>query len=205
MEITRIAELLKPFARLSESQLQTTSIYIDILQKWNARVNLTAIRDPEQIVTRHFGESYFSSHALLDKDEGWSGTIVDLGSGAGFPGIPIAISRPNAPVTLIESNGKKAAFLGEVVSQLRLANVTVFCGRGEAFGRKADLVVMRAVESFELALGVATGLVDTGGRLGLLIGQGQVQAAKAQEPRVQWHAPVPIPVSKSRVLLVGNL
>ena len=57
MDIVRIAELLKPFARLSESQLRTTSIYIDILQKWNTRVNLTAIRDPEEIVTRHFGDA----------------------------------------------------------------------------------------------------------------------------------------------------
>ena len=205
MDIARIAELLKPFARLSESQLRTTSIYIDILQKWNARVNLTAIRDPEEIVTRHFGESYFSAQRLLHEDEAWAGTVVDLGSGAGFPGIPIAIFRPKASVILVESNGKKAAFLGEVVSQLGLANVEVFCGRGEAFGRKADLVVMRAVESFELALGVAAGLVNTCGRLGLLIGQSQVLAAKVQEHRFQWHDPVSIPISKSRVLLVGNL
>ena len=121
MDIARIAELLSPFARLSESQLQSTSIYIDILLKWNARVNLTAIRDPEEIVTRHFGESYFSAQVLVD--EGWAGTVFDLGSGAGFPGIPIAIFRPKATVTLIESNGKKAAFLGEVASQLGLANV----------------------------------------------------------------------------------
>jgi 16S rRNA (guanine527-N7)-methyltransferase len=205
MDIARIAELLKPFARLSESQLQATLIYIDILQKWNARVNLTAIRDPEQIVTRHFGESYFSAQALLNEDTDWSGTVVDLGSGAGFPGLPLAISRAKASVTLIESNGKKAAFLGEVVSQLGLANVAVFCGRGETFGSKADLVLMRAVESFELALGVAAGLVDTDGRLGLLIGQNQVPAAKAREPRLHWHDPISIPMSKSRVLLVGNL
>jgi 16S rRNA (guanine527-N7)-methyltransferase len=203
MDIARIAELLSPFARLSESQLQSTSTYIDILQKWNARVNLTAIRDPEQIVARHFGESYFSAQALLD--EGWSGTVVDFGSGAGFPGIPIAISRPKAAVTLIESNGKKAAFLGEVASQLGLANVAVFCGRGEAFTKKANLVAMRAVESFELALGVAAGLVDGGGRLGLLVGQNQLDATKAKQPGFHWHDPILIPMSKSRILLVGNL
>ncbi len=203
MDFARIAELLNPFAQLSESQLQSTSTYIDILQKWNARVNLTAIRDPEQIVTRHFGESYFSAQKLLDED--WSGTVLDLGSGAGFPGIPIAISRPKATVTLIESNGKKAAFLGEVMSQLGLANVAVFSGRGEAIGRKADLVAMRAVESFELALGVAASLVDNGGRLGLLVGQSQADAARAKERKFHWDDPIPIPMSKFRILLVGNL
>ncbi len=203
MDLARIAELLNPFTRLSESQLRSTSTYIDILQKWNAKVNLTAIRDPEQIVTRHFGESYFSAQMLMKED--WSGTVVDLGSGAGFPGMPIAISRPKATVSLIESNGKKAAFLGEVATQLGLANVAVFCGRGEAFAKKADLVVMRAVESFELALGVAAGLVGDGGRLGLLVGQGQIDAARAKEPKFRWDDPILVPLSKSRVLLVGNL
>src|SRR5207302_6035130 len=108
-EIDRIAELMRPYAELTEDQLATTSIYIDLLAKWNAKVNLTAIRNPDEVVTRHFGESYFSARTLSDAS--WSGTAVDLGSGAGFPGIPLAIMRPSAAVTLIESNGKKAAFL----------------------------------------------------------------------------------------------
>ena len=94
-------------------------------------MNLTAIRDSEEIVTRHFGESYFSAQAFLEDD--WAGTVVDFGSGAGFPGIPLAIVRPKASVALIESNGKKAAILREVVRGLGLKNVEVFCGRGEAF------------------------------------------------------------------------
>ncbi|HET9790114.1 MAG TPA: 16S rRNA (guanine(527)-N(7))-methyltransferase RsmG, partial [Candidatus Angelobacter sp.] len=153
MEIDRIADLLRPFAELSPDQLTATSTYIDLLTKWNARVNLTAIRDPDEIVTRHFGESYFVAKVLVPED--WAGSVIDFGSGAGFPGIPLAMFRPKTTVTLIESNGKKAAFLSEVVGQLGLKNVELFRGRGESFGRKADLVLMRAVESFDRALNVA--------------------------------------------------
>jgi 16S rRNA (guanine527-N7)-methyltransferase len=203
MEIGRIADLLRPFAELSPDQLTTTSTYIDLLVKWNARVSLTAIRDPEEIVTRHFGESYFAAIILLPED--WAGSVIDFGSGAGFPGIPLAILRPKASVTLIESNGKKAAFLNEVVGQLGLKNVELFRGRGESYGKKADLVLMRAVESFDRALDVAAGLVQPGGRLCLLIGESQTTAAKTLEPQLSWSEPVRIPQGDKRVLLVGKL
>jgi 16S rRNA (guanine527-N7)-methyltransferase len=203
MEIGRIAELLRPFAELTQAQFFATSIYIDLLAKWNAKVSLTAIRDPGEVVTRHFGESYFAARTLMDED--WAGSVVDFGSGAGFPGIPMALIRSRVAVTLIESNGKKAAFLGEVVGQLGLKNVQVFRGRGETFNQKADLVVMRAVENFEQALGVAAGLVRVPGRMGLLIGEGQVLRAKASQPQFTWAERVPIPCSDSRVLFVGKL
>jgi 16S rRNA (guanine527-N7)-methyltransferase len=203
MEIGRIADLLRPFAELSHDQVAATSTYIDLLMKWNARVSLTAIRDPDEIVTRHFGESYFVAKTLVPED--WVGSVIDFGSGAGFPGIPLAMFRPKAAVTLIESNGKKAAFLSEVVGQLGLKNVGVFRGRGENCGRKADLVLMRAVESFDRALDVAAGLVQPGGRLGLLIGESQLSAAKGLEHRLSWNEPVRIPQGDKRILLVGKL
>ena len=203
MEIGRIADLLRPFAELSPDQLTTTSTYIDLLLKWNARVSLTAIRDPDEIVTRHFGESYFAAKILLRED--WAGSVIDFGSGAGFPGIPFAMLRPKASVTLIESNGTKAAFLSEVVGQLGLKNIELFRGRGESCGRKADLVLMRAVESFDRALDVAAGLVQPGGRLALLIGESQMTAAKALEPQLSWSEPVRIPQAHKRILLVGKL
>lgn len=203
MEIGKIAELLSPFAALSPHQLEATSIYIDILQRWNARINLTAIRDAEDIVTRHFGESYFAAKSLLTDD--WTGVVIDLGSGAGFPGMPMAICRPKASVVLIESNGKKAAFLQEASARIGLKNVGVFNGRGEAFTRKGDLVVMRAVENFEKAIVVAASLVKPGGRFGLLIGDKQVEAARELLLGIRWNEPVSVPQSKSRVLLVGNL
>jgi 16S rRNA (guanine527-N7)-methyltransferase len=203
MEIVRIADLVHPFAQLTENQLQATSTYIDILQKWNARVNLTAIRDAEEIVTRHFGESYFAAQVLLPEER--SGSVIDFGSGAGFPGIPMAMFRCKAAVTLVESNGKKAAFLAEVVGQLGLKNVDLFRGRGETRSKKADLVVMRAVENFGQVLGAAAGLVRPEGRLGLLVGKSQHERAKELLPNFSWAEPVPIPNSGSRILLVGKL
>ncbi len=203
METARIADLLRSFAQLTDNQLHSTSTYIDLLMKWNARVNLTAIRDPEEIVTRHFGESYFVAQNFVNEE--WSESVIDFGSGAGFPGIPIAILRPKAAVTLVESNGKKAAFLAEVRGQLGLKNVELFRGRGETMVKQADLVVMRAVEDFEQVLGVAAGLVRAEGRLGLLIGKSQHERATELLPSLSWIEPVPIPHSDSRILLVGKL
>ena len=88
VDTAAIGRLLAPFAKLDEQQLRLTSIYIDLLLKWNARINLTAVRDPEEIVTRHFGESFFAAQTLRSRGPVRRG--IDLGSGAGFPGIPMA-------------------------------------------------------------------------------------------------------------------
>ena len=96
MEISHIVELLAPYLEgesLSPVQLQQITTYLDGLMKWNARMNLTAVRDPEQIVTRHFGESLFAARHLFPDAVAVS-TLADVGSGAGFPGLPIAIARP---------------------------------------------------------------------------------------------------------------
>src|SRR6202022_891918 len=91
------------------------STYLDLLLKWNARTNLTAIREPEEIVRRHFGESLFAGRQL-----GTCKTLLDFGSGAGFPGVPIQLLRPEIQVTLAESQNKKATFLRELVRTLGL-------------------------------------------------------------------------------------
>jgi 16S rRNA (guanine527-N7)-methyltransferase len=91
--------------------------YLSLLLRWNVRVNLTAIRDEEGILSRHFVESILCARAL----PAGIATLLDFGSGAGFPGIPIALCRPEIAVTLAESQGKKAAFLSEAVRQLGLA------------------------------------------------------------------------------------
>jgi len=208
METARIAELLDPFLRrpdggreeLSPKQLQHLADYLDLLLRWNARINLTAVREPEQIVTRHFGESLFLAQTVKREE---TGSTIDIGSGAGFPGIPLNIYAPNVVVTLTESHNKKATFLNEVIRKLTLTNINVFPGRAEESGRTADLITLRAVEKFEGAVAIAGKLVNPSGRLALLIGAGQVDAAKRLLPGFEIET-IPVPQSRERVLLVAG-
>ncbi|MFL6389655.1 MAG: 16S rRNA (guanine(527)-N(7))-methyltransferase RsmG [Terriglobales bacterium] len=201
METAAIAHLLEPFIKLDETRLRAISTYIDLLLKWNARINLTAIREPSEIVQRHFGESLFAAKSLLDRT--LAQTTIDLGSGAGFPGVPFALLAPDVQVTLIESQQKKATFLKELVRALGLSNVKVFAGRAEGYSGTADLVMLRAVEKFEQALRMAVRLTNDGGRIALMIGSGQVEAAKTVAAGVVWNNPIQVPCSLSRELLVG--
>jgi 16S rRNA (guanine527-N7)-methyltransferase len=202
VDTAAIDRLLEPFAQLDEQQLRATSMYIDLLLKWNARVNLTAVRNPQEIVTRHFGESFFAARILCA--QGPPRSVIDLGSGAGFPGIPIAMLMPEAQVTLIESNQKKSTFLREVAFALGLKHVSVFTGRGESYPGTASLVTMRAVETFEKALAVAVGLVEPEGRLALMIGASQAASAKSLAGEVEWNDQTPLLGGHSRILLVGT-
>lgn len=244
METSRIAALLQPFLTwpLSDRQLRDISTYINMLLKWNQRMNLTAVRNPEEIVTRHFGESLFAAQALFPARRGTAApgppaeqssafptkalfhsaqampgyqrdeaetsfgsqlTVADIGSGAGFPGLPIKIWAPDIRLTLIESNHKKATFTKEVVRALRLEGVEVFTGRAENFpAASADVVTLRAVERFIDVLPIAIDRLGTGGRLALLVGEAQIDAARATE--LLWQEPIKIPQSNARVLLLGT-
>ncbi len=202
MDLAVIAAAMRPFAELSEADLDSISKYIDLLLKWNARVNLTAVRDAQQMLTRHFGESFFAAKNLVARD--WAGSIIDVGSGAGFPGLPLAIWAPQADVTLIESQGKKAAFLNQVIFASRLKRARVFSGRAETYENKADLVTMRAVEKFDTVLPVTMSLVKPEGRLALMIGEAQVESAQRLCPEMKWKTPIHVPGGRSRVLLVGT-
>jgi 16S rRNA (guanine527-N7)-methyltransferase len=201
VETAAIAQLLEPFISLDEPRLRAISTYIDLLLKWNARINLTAIREPIEIVQRHFGESLFAAKSLLDQK--LPHTAIDLGSGAGFPGVPFALLAPDVQVTLIESQQKKATFLKELVRALGLTNVKVFAGRAEGYSGTADLVMLRAVEKFEQALRMAVRLTNEGGRVALMIGSGQVEAARKLAVEVIWNDAIEVPCSLSRELLVG--
>ena len=157
-----IAEQLEPYVGLPIGQVEGAIadridwpgicdqlvIYLELIMKWNARNNLTAIRTPEEIVRRHFGESLFVGAHL-----GECGTLLDFGSGAGFPGVPIQLLRPDVRVTLAESQGKKAAFLHEVVRSLGLPS-EVWAGRVEAMpaAKCFDAVVLRAVDEMDRAV-----------------------------------------------------
>jgi 16S rRNA (guanine527-N7)-methyltransferase len=251
MDTARIAELLQPFlalpasshsgpaqagaepADLSAAQLQDISTYIDILVRWNARINLTAIRDPEDIVTRHFGESLFAARHLLPGEKSTlittataisgraalqgrvSGqervgalapvSVADIGSGAGFPGLPLKLWAPHISLTLIESNHKKAAFLREVARALTLTDVDIQNVRAESLPPATfGLVTLRAVERFASILPTAASLIAPAGRLALLVGAAQQDEAHTTLPHLTWLAPTAIPNSRSRVLLVGT-
>src|SRR5579864_5126447 len=152
----RIRELLTPFlapASLSTNQIDLVTAYLDLLLKWNSKINLTAVREPEEIVTRHFGESFFAARRLFPDMN--SATALDIGSGAGFPGLPFKIWAPALDLTLIEANQKKAVFLREVVRTLSLSQVSVLAQRAEMVPVRADLVSLRAVERFEKTLPIA--------------------------------------------------
>jgi 16S rRNA (guanine527-N7)-methyltransferase len=202
VETPAIAQLLQPFIQLDEMRLCAISTYIDLLLKWNARINLTAIRNPNEIVQRHFGESLFAAKYLLEQER--PQTAIDLGSGAGFPGVPFALLAPDVRVTLIESQQKKATFLKELVHVLGLKNVGIFNDRAENYPETADLVMLRAVEKFEHALPMAVRLTKATGRSALMIGAAQVELAQGLSTEVSWGDAVQIPCSNSRELLVGT-
>jgi 16S rRNA (guanine527-N7)-methyltransferase len=203
----RIAALLSPFledSRLSDLQLAQIETYNQLLQKWNAHINLTAVRDPEEIITRHFGESLFAAKQLLSPSE-TTKTAIDIGSGAGFPGLPLKIWNPELELTLIEAHGKKAVFLREVARALGFSKVKVFADRAEKLSDQSDLVIIRAVERFEQILPIAANLVVSHGRLALLIGDAQIESARSILPGSGWENPLPLPLSRGRSLLVGRL
>jgi 16S rRNA (guanine527-N7)-methyltransferase len=166
----RFQELLAPFLsgcrrNIPESLLPRLSVYLDLLLRWNARTNLTAIRDPEQIVSRHFGESLFAGCCLAGRmAEGT--TLLDLGSGAGFPGLPIQLLYPETAVVLAESQGKKAAFLREAVRALGV-KTEVWAARVETMppDRLFEVVTLRAVDRMESMRAVGLERLRAGGQL----------------------------------------
>ena len=195
--------LLAPFIHhpLSHDQLRKLQTHFDLLLKWNAKISLTAIRDPQEIARRHFGESLFAGVHLNAKP---GVQLADLGSGAGFPGLPIAVLQPQISVVLIESQHKKVAFLREVIRSAQINNASVYAGRAEESKGKSQIVTMRAVESFESILPIAASLLEAHGELALLIGAAQMQIARAKLPGLVWNQPVALPASRERVLLIGS-
>jgi 16S rRNA (guanine527-N7)-methyltransferase len=206
LNLERIKQQLAPFvepASVTDSAVSAIRTYIGLLLKWNAKLNLTAIRDPEEIITRHFGESLFAARQLFPTGDSRE-SVIDLGSGAGFPGLPIKLWSPDIDLTLVESNHRKATFLREVIRALDLRSVVVLTQRAESASLRTDLVTFRAVERFERILPVAFGLVKPGGRIALLIGEAQVESAKSMLPGIAWKNSIQIPSSKSRRLLIGE-
>ena len=136
--------------------------YIELLVKWNRVHNLTAVREPEQMVVVHLLDSL----SLLPYLRGRA-NLLDVGSGAGLPGIPIAIARPELQITLLDSNHKKVAFLQQVKAELALTNITIVCARVETWHPQQafDAVVSRAFADLADFARQARHLVAPGGQL----------------------------------------
>ena len=134
--------------RLTGGQLEKFRVYCDELIEWNRRLNLTAVRERDQIMLKHFLDSL---SVLLVWREAGAGRAIDVGSGAGFPGVPLKIVCPDLHLVLLEATGKKVDFLRHIIERLKLERVTAIHGRAEDLGRQAghreryDLVLARAV------------------------------------------------------------
>ena len=198
----RIHEILQPFGvKLNTKQTAQLQTYLDLLLRWNRKINLTAIRDPEQIVSRHFGETLF-----IQAREVLSGSLLDIGSGAGFPGLALKIVLPGIPTTLLEPVAKKRAFLKEVIRRCGMDTVNVRQDRLEQ--------VIQQVAKFTVATARAVGPVDRvarqcskilteQGRLYLWTTRGQSQALGATSGGITWLQHLAIPLSREREIAVG--
>ena len=153
-------KLLEEFG-LNIEQISKFQRYLELLLEWNEKFNLTAITDKDEIEEKHFIDSI----ELVKYFDVKNKTLLDVGSGAGFPGIPLAIVESSLKVTLLESNGKRVTFLREVVKELKLKNVEIIQGRVEELGtrEKYDFVTARAVKELNILLELCFYLVKVGG------------------------------------------
>lgn len=187
---------------LSDDQVLKIQQYIRILSVWNEKLNLTAIRAPLEILYRHFCESMYAGVAVPVEN----GRLADVGSGGGFPGLPLKILRPNLQVFLIESNLKKATFLAEVARELELADARVLVSRYEELGEELaplDFVCSRGLGEYGAFLAWAGSEHVAAKEVILWIGARDLQEIQ-RISGWDWREPIPIPHSLRRLLLIGK-
>ena len=175
--------------------------YIKILLTWNEKVNLTAIRDPLEILYRHFCDSMFAGVSVPIE----RGRLADVGTGAGFPGLPLKILRPSLQVFLVESDIKKATFLAEVIRELGLQDAQVLVRRYEELGEEIaplDFVCARALGGFPGFLEWAHQEHLAAKAVVLWMGS-QDRSEILKVDSWEWRDAIPVPNSLRRVLLVG--
>jgi len=185
-----------------DEQVLQIQQYIKILLMWNEKVNLTAIRDPLEILYRHFCESMYAAEAIPLKN----GRLADAGSGGGFPGLPLKIIRPDLQVFLVESNIKKVTFLAEVIRELGLKDAQVLARRYEELGEEVaplDYLCSRALGEFPAFLEWARSEQIAAKQVILWIGSRDLSEIQ-KIGSWQWHEPIEVPHSLRRLLLVGT-
>jgi 16S rRNA (guanine527-N7)-methyltransferase len=187
---------------VNDQQVTQIQQYMKTLLTWNEKVNLTAIRDPIQILYRHFCESMYAAAAVAIRN----GRLADIGSGGGFPGLPIKILVPELEVFLVESNVKKATFLAEVIRDMRLEGARVLVSRYQELSEEVaplDWVCCRAVGEFSVFLRWAGSRELAAKKVVLWLGSRDVEEVKTIGGW-SWHEPVAIPHSLRRYLLSGD-
>jgi len=187
---------LSSFVQLSEQQIGQLYRHYDLLIRWNQRMNLTTVKPGPDTVIRHYCESlFFTAHLPAAHGEI---SVMDVGSGAGFPGTPLAVLKPNWQVTLVESGQRKAVFLRE--STRHLQNVSVQADRMENISNLADWVVARAVEPTEVLLNIPR----LAPNVGLMIGEDDFSSIR-RDSRIAWAEPVRLPWGDRRLCVYGNV
>lgn len=204
LSLDEIARALSPYLRqtVSGPQLMSIATYLALLKKWNQTISLTSIGEDSEIVARHFGESMFAG-SLLPMERG---RLADVGSGAGFPGLPLKIAYPALQVTLVEPNVKKCAFLREVHATLGLSGLEIVRSRYEDFGAPPasfDFVCSRALGGYKRLLQWCRAVLKPGGHVILWLGIDDSNLL-TKTKGWNWELPVSIPESRRRVVLIGR-
>jgi 16S rRNA (guanine527-N7)-methyltransferase len=176
---------------LSDSQIAQLYEHYVLLERWNKKINLTTVEPGPQMVIRHYCESLFFAAHL-----GLSGSVADIGSGAGFPGIPLAILKPECPVTLVESHQRKAVFLREATRTL--GNVLVLAQRAEDLASNFDSVVSRAVKPRDIVALVP----KLAQKIGLMLGEDDFLEIKGSK-HIAWSEPIRLPWGDRRICVYG--
>lgn len=199
----QICESLSIFAiSPNEDQIRQIREYTLLLLKWNRSMSLTSITDPVEIVTRHFGESMYASKLLPVENC----RLVDIGTGAGFPGLALKIAHPGIRLILVESSKKKCAFLFEVIRALGFSDVEVWNERFEQIrpdGVSANIITARAVGEFKQLLRWSSIALARRGHILLWVG-GEDSTRIARSANWIWQPAVLIPDSQRRFILIGR-
>ncbi len=186
----------------SDEQSARIRAYVDLLLRWNRALSLTTVTKPAEIVNRHFGESLFASKLLPVENC----RLVDIGTGAGFPGLALKIAQPSIELVLIESNKKKCAFLAEVKRALGLSGVEIRAERFEEIRPEtveARMITARAVGEFKTLLQWSERALSRRGHIILWLG-GEDAARISSNPNWLWQPAARIPESQRRFLLIGR-
>jgi 16S rRNA (guanine527-N7)-methyltransferase len=199
----QITRVLDPYnVEITLKLCDQIRVYTDLLLRWNRRISLTAVLDPIEILRFHFGESLFAVSSVPIR----RGRLADVGSGAGFPAIPIRMASEDLQLALIESNRKKSAFLAEVARELDLSGVVIHSERMEEMRDedfKVDFITARAVAVDNFFMEWSAAHLKDAGKVALWLGREDSERISRSISQ-EWRAPIKIPGTDRRVILVGS-